>query len=389
MNIEIIKNREQWNSAILALGGTLYHSWEWGETRANQGWQPWRVLANDGQNPRAAVQIFERTVPLLRACVLYAATGIAGNDTDSILVNSLAEWMRKFSKERKAIMLRLESQFSDEDESRKAVLKSAGFRALDDQWSLWNLPRATMVIDITGKDDDILRRMRKKHREHINRSQRNGLKINATSEIEDLRVFYELLLKSSERQGFAVRDFGYFLHLREQLLTGNRGSLFLANMDGRPVAGILCASFGSTCHYLYGGFDWTARQAYSNEALHWTAIRWARAMGCSHYDMVGAGTSYPPTEGNTGYGLYNFKKGFSAELIYLAGYFDLVSRPALYSMLRFAETHSRWMTVAREIRSGLQRIFDKKRGPAGSPMNRPSDEIVFQDHHVAKVEPEK
>ena len=389
MNIEIIKNREQWNRAVLTLGGTLYHSWEWGEARANQGWQPCRVLVGSDQNPRAAVQMFERKIPLLGASVLYAATGIAGNDTEADAVNPLAAWMHEFCKERNAILLRVESRFNNEDESRKAVLKSAGFRELNDQWSLWNLPRATMVIDISGKEEDLLRRMRKKHREHINRSQRNGLRIKATTDVQDLRAFYELLLKSSERQGFAVRDFGYFLRLREQLLAEDRGSLFLADMGGRPVAGILCARFGSACHYLYGGFDWTARQAYANEALHWMAIHWARNLGCSFYDMVGAGTSYPPTEGNAGYGLYNFKKGFGAELIYSAGYFDLVSRPAFYWALRFAETHTGWMTVARGIRSTVQGVFDKTRGAGGSPSGQPNQDIVFQDHQIAKIESEK
>ncbi|MFZ0211478.1 MAG: peptidoglycan bridge formation glycyltransferase FemA/FemB family protein [Candidatus Acidiferrales bacterium] len=389
MKIELNENSEQWNNAVLALRGTLYHSWEWGETRANQGWHPWRVLAQEEGTPCAAVQLFERKVPLLGASVLYAASGIAGHDAEASVVNSLAAWMGEFGVRRNAILLRIESRFDDQDESRKALLNSAGFRALTDQWSLWNLPRANMIIDISGAEEELLRRMRKKHREHINRSQRNGLKITATSEVAGLRVFYDLLLKSSERQGFAVRDFGYFIHLREQLLTGDRGLLFLAEMDSRPVAGILCAQFGSTCHYLYGGFDWTARQAYANEALHWTAIRWARKLGCDHYDMVGAGTSYPPTEGNAGYGLYNFKKGFGAELVYSAGYFDLINRRALYSALRFAETHTGWITVARGIRSAVQRVLDATGRVSGSPSNRPNRDAAFRDHPVSEVGSER
>ncbi len=358
LNIGLSENKEAWNAAVIALGGTLYHSWEWGETRASQGWRPWRVLAQEDETPCAAVQFFERRVPVIGATLLYAASGIAGHDTESSVVNPLAAWMGEFSVNRKAILVRLESRFEDQDKSRKALLTSTGFRALADQWSLWNLPRASMVIDITSPEEELLRRMRRSHRAYINRAQRNGLKITASNEVADLRAFYALLLKSSERQGFAVRDIRYFLHLREQLLTRGRGSVFLAEIGGQPVGGVLCAQFNSTCHNLYSGFDWIARQAHTNEALHWSAISWARKSGCCRYDMGGAGTSYPPTEGSSGHGLYNFKKDFGAELVYSAGYFDLINRPALYSALRFAETHTGWIAVARELRSMTRRLFD-------------------------------
>lgn len=344
---------------MLALRGTLYQSWEWGDTRAYLGLHPHRVLLQNNGAPCAALQIFEQRVPALRTTLLYAAGGITGNDSDPGVVSAIAAWARTFTAEKSAILLRLETHFANSDETRKNLLASSGFRALPDQWSLWNLPRANMVVDIRAPEEELLKRMRKKHREHINRAQRSGLEIVASTEAEDLRAFYSLLLKSSDRQGFAVRDFSYFLCLREQLMLGNRGSLFLAYMDGKPVAGILCAHFGSTSHYLYGGFDWSARQAYANEALHWTAIQWAKKLGCIHYDMVGAGTPYPPVEGNQGYGLYNFKKGFGAELVYSAGYFDLVNRPILYRALRFAETHTGWMSAARAARSALQRVFQK------------------------------
>lgn len=349
---------------MLALGGRLYHSWEWGETRARIGWRPWRVLVDNDGIPCAALQIFERQIPALGASLLCASSGIAGNSSDGEIIQAFAEWARKFARERHAIVLRVEGHFDDSNETQRRLLVSSGFRGLPDQWSLWNLPRANMIIDIRGNQENLLHRMRKKHREHILRAQRSSVKIEKSSDFLDLQAFYGLLLKSSERQRFAVRDFDYFWNVHRHLLQTGRGSLFIATMDGKPVAGILCGWFGSACHYLYGGFDWSARQAYANEALHWAAIQWARALGCSHYDMVGAGTQYPPVEGNPGYGVYNFKKGFGADLVYSAGYFDLVNRPALYAALRFAETHTSWVTAARGAHSFLRRVFARSRRTA-------------------------
>lgn len=367
MKIGLIENKNEWNDAVLSLGGTLYHSWEWGETRAHVGWHPWRVMVQEGDTPRAAAQIFERRVPLARSSLLYAACGLAGNDSNPEIVNTLAEWMRRFAAERSAILLRIQTRFDDREAARKSLLCSAGFRPLEDQWSLWNPPRANMVIDISGTEEQLLKKMRKKHQEHIKRAPRSGLKITATDGIDELRVFYGLLLKSSERQGFAVRDFDYFLQIREQLLTAGRGSLFLALMEEHAVAGILCARFGSTCHFLYGGFDWQTRQVHANEALHWDAIRWARNLGCVSYDMLGAGTFYPPAEGNPGYGLYNFKEGLGADLIYSAGYLDLVSKPVRYSALRFVERHTGWVNAARKVRSAMRRLSNAPNASRNTP----------------------
>jgi lipid II:glycine glycyltransferase (peptidoglycan interpeptide bridge formation enzyme) len=152
-----------------------------------------------------------------------------------------------------------------------------------------------------------------------------------------MQDFYGLLLKSGQRQGFPVRSLDYFLQIQRTLLAEGNGLVFLAGHEQETIAGALCSRFGTRCHYLYGGFDWDYRRLGANEPLQWRAIQWAKDAGCRWYDTGGLGTSYPPREGNSGYGVYNYKKGFGADICYSAGLFDLVNSRAGYAAFRLFE----------------------------------------------------
>ncbi|MFB3812899.1 MAG: lipid II:glycine glycyltransferase FemX [Terriglobales bacterium] len=334
VEIDVCHDRDTWNAAIALLKGSLYHSWQWGELRQSLGWQAWRILATHEGRPVAAAQILERRLPVLGS-LFYGIHGIACPDVTNL--PPVLAWLREFLAQRNAILLRLDPRLSGNHDERKAVLLRAGLRARTDQWTVWNLPRATMMVDLRPTEPELLLNMRSKHREHICRATRAGLAFLAGDGPEELRQLYSVVSRSSERQGFAMRDFSYFEELRRHLLRGGRGMIFLARKDGVPIAGILCSIFGDTAYYLYGGFDYNARQYHPNEYLHFSAFKWAKANGCHWYNMSGAGTAYPPKQGNSGFGLYNFKKGFGAKLCYSDGYFDLVENRVAAGIVRLAE----------------------------------------------------
>ena len=54
-----------------------------------------------------------------------------------------------------------------------------------------------------------------------------------------------------------------------------------------------------------------ARRLRAGIAAHWALIRWAKEAGCETLDWGGAVTCYPPHPASPGYGIYDFKRGFS------------------------------------------------------------------------------
>lgn len=333
-------NRANWDTTVLELGGSLYQSWEWGELREAEGWTPWRIVAEDGCTARAAVQILERCVPVVGLGIMYAPTGIVTASGDYDATVELTKWLHAFVRKRRAIALRIDPEILDTDESTKDVLRRTGYRWLsEEQWSVWNRPRAIMMVDISIGEDGILKSMHKEHRYCIRRAIRDGLAVEMKDDLSGVHEFYSLLVKTGQRQQIIVRGINRFIELHRNLVSSGKGTIAIARQDGRAIAAIMCTRFGNTCYYLNGGFDWEYRDRRPNQILHWRVIQWARQMGCTEYNLAGAGTRYPPSEQRQS-GVYEFKKGFGAELRYYAGYFDLVGYPALYSLFRVAERHA-------------------------------------------------
>ncbi len=195
-------------------------------------------------------------------------------------------------------------------------------------------------MDINHLEGEIFQRMRENHRRLIRKAERTAAIIDGGVDDDHVVDLHRMLVKSATRREFVARDLAYFFRLRDMLLTRGRGMIFVArNQRGAAAAAVLCARFGRSCYYLYGGFDFNERHLNLNQALHWTAIQWAKSAGCTEYNMLGAGTKYPPSQQNAGFSLYNFKKGFGADLRYYAGYFDLTDTPRAYGAFRLVEKH--------------------------------------------------
>ncbi len=64
----------------------------------------------------------------------------------------------------------------------------------------------------------------------------------------------------------------------------------------------------------------------------WKIALWGKAQGCKIFDLWGA---------EEGKGFSRFKEQFGAELVEMAGTYDLPVNPLLYKLFRFAE-EARW-----------------------------------------------
>src|SRR5690606_36294881 len=123
----------------------------------------------------------------------------------------------------------------------------------------------------------------------------------------------------------------------------DHAALILATHDGDPLAGIMVFAAGNTAWYLYGASSSVKRNLIASYGLQWQAIEWAKARGCTTYDLWGIPDADPQTlesrfetRSDGLWGVYGFKRGWCGEVVRSAGAWDRVYNPLLYSLYQLA-----------------------------------------------------
>ena len=187
------------------------------------------------------------------------------------------------------------------------ALISAACDAADERRSAWVMhargpayadlvPRVTR--DVSGhptwilrlpRDPDELMQSWKRSSNNLYRSIRktfkNGVTIREASSAQDLKRLYRLYVVTLRRHHALPRAYRQFV-LDWQLL-GPRGAakIFLAEHDGRLIAGALFHGFGRDADLLYNGSDPAYFDLRPNHALYWRAINWAIEEGREQFDF--------------------------------------------------------------------------------------------------------
>jgi lipid II:glycine glycyltransferase (peptidoglycan interpeptide bridge formation enzyme) len=196
--------------------------------------------------------------------------------------------------------------------------------------------------------------MRESTRLSLTRVSRNGGRIDLDVSEAAVARLHRLLVAAGRRKGYPVRDLGFFQALRRQYLAGGQGCLALACHGDHDLAGVLGVRFGHRAFLLYAATasdSDQARKLRAGTAAHWALIRWAKAAGCETLDWGASGTGFPPCRESSGYGIYDFKRGFGCSVVQLPGYYDLVFRPGVYRLFRWIET--RWAPAFWRLRARL------------------------------------
>jgi len=124
-------------------------------------------------------------------------------------------------------------------------------------------------------------------------------------------------------------------------------ALFLAEYEGKAIAGIIVLRLGKWSWYMYGASSNEYRNLMPNHLLQWNGMQWAKSHGCEYYNFRGI----PETleEGQELWGVYIFKRGFGGYPLRFLETHDLVYQPLIYSIyMRLLEVKRKWDERKRE-----------------------------------------
>jgi lipid II:glycine glycyltransferase (peptidoglycan interpeptide bridge formation enzyme) len=197
------------------------------------------------------------------------------------------------------------------------------------------VPTPTLLVDISGSDNDILSRMTQKGRYNVNLAVRKGVLTEAVEPSGgNIKDFYSLFELTSMRQGFDGEPLSFFEALFGALGPSGAARLYLARYRGILAAGAVAVFYGGRATYLYGASSPFVRQAMAPYAMHWQIMRDARARGCGVYDMYGIA---PEGAAAHAYSRFTqFKLRFGGRRAATCGAHDLYFYPQLAALLRNA-----------------------------------------------------
>jgi peptidoglycan pentaglycine glycine transferase (the first glycine) len=334
----------------------IFQSWAWGEIKAGMGWRPYRLaLKRDGQW-RAGLSVLERDFPVIGRRFFYASRGpvVSAGWTPEDL-RALFSHVEQLARSRRAVFLKLDPDVSQDSDWLSSYLAQAKFAAAPEAGGFSGIqPRCVFRLDIAPSEDDLLKAMDQKTRYNIRLAEKKGVVIRPVQEQSDLDTFYRILVETARRDGFLIRPLRYFADIAEHLGSRGQARYFLAEADGRAIAGALLLTIGPVAWYAYGASANQDRHLMPNHLMQWTLIRWAKDHGCRLYDFRAVPCDI--SSEHPLYGLFRFKKGFGGTLTKFIGEFDRVYNPWIY------RAWTRGWPLFKKIRKTL--LMRKTREPA-------------------------
>jgi lipid II:glycine glycyltransferase (peptidoglycan interpeptide bridge formation enzyme) len=348
----------EWNALIAGLPNShLLQTWEWAQVKTRYGWEPAAYVWQGDHETAAVALVLKRRIPIrglaARLNILYIPKGPLLDWTDEPLRERVLDDLQSFAKQQGAIFLKIDpdavlgtgvpgSEAATEDNGGQAVmsaLQRRGWLFSPDQIQFRN----TVLVDLSPSEDEILARMKQKTRYNIRLAARKGVMVRVGNQ-NDLPMLYKMYAETSQRDGFVIRDEGYYQTVWQMFMGPtivNRKSVnrkssipwaepLIAEVAGEPVAAIFVFYFAGRAYYLYGMSGEAHREKMPNYLLQWEAICRAKAAGCNVYDLWGAPDEFH--EGDSMWGVFRFKQGLGGEVVRTLGAWDHTPRPLWYKM---------------------------------------------------------
>jgi lipid II:glycine glycyltransferase (peptidoglycan interpeptide bridge formation enzyme) len=352
MKFEILTNSDpdEWDQYVSSSPyGHFMQSYAWGTFQSSMGWEPHYLILRERETVCGAAMLLSRKLPIAGGKIFYAPRGPVVDFTNIEAVRALNSAIREYISQENGWFMRTDP-YVQECAVKKDTLASSGLNKVVRDWSYWNAPKLVFWLDLQDEEDAIFKRMSSTCRNEVRKGYRNEVEFALGGE-DDLVGFCRLMAVTGQYKGVAFHDLDYFQSLFATMNRAAMVQLFTGKYKGQIITAGISVKYGANAWLLYAASDPAHYKLRANRAQQWEMIKWARDQGCERYDFRGTATSDPPSPDDPGYGVYKFKKGFGPEYTRLVGYYDLVNRPALYRMFRFAE--EKLLPTAYKLRTWL------------------------------------
>lgn len=337
MEIQEIKKQTIWNKFFNENGSVSFlQSWQWGEMQKELGNSVFHLGLFNNNQIQLITQVI--VVKARRANFLFIPHGpITQVKNEKLKVESYFKHLIKqliiLAKENKCSFIRIAPIIENSHENLQ-LFTQLGFKKAP----IYMHAEDVWVLSINKPEERLLAKMRKTTRYLIRKATKDGVIIEKRTDDKAIDDFYKIYEETAKRESFVPFSKDYIAkEFNAFNITGNAIFLFGKQLSSDYLAATLIIFTKSTGFYHQGAsFHTKIPVTY---LLQWEAIKESKKRGCSFYNFWGISPNNNPN--HPWFGLTQFKKGFSGQMITYLPTLDLPISLKYY-LTYYYEKFLRW-----------------------------------------------
>lgn len=313
--------------------GTIHQVWDWGLFQSKSGTrdQFWVFALEDERGSIQASALVIRQKMPFNKCWLYCPRGPLVDYSNLHQAQEQAaklfEAIKKLASEQNAVFVRFDPGLIE------TTFRLPSARLAHAQYQ----PQHTLVIDLKPSKEAILAQMKTKGRYNIKIAQKHHIKVREShgeNLNQDLKTFYQLFQTTTARDNFSGHPLSYYENMLT-ILGPQKVKLYLAEYEGKALAGAIVTHFQDTSTYYFGASSNEHRNLKAAELIQWHAMLEAKNEGLLKYDLLGIAPENEPK--HPWAGVTQFKVKFGGENINYQPAQEIVYQPLWYAIIRAAK----------------------------------------------------
>ena len=275
----------------------------------------WSFLAIEEKNPAGKV--------------IYAPYGPVAESVEAFDAATAA--LVALARKVRAVFVRMEpaaSGFTASDAG--PLLRSRGMRPAP----VNQQPELSWIVDLDGDFKEVLAGMKPTNRNLYRNIHKKGVTFRASQDPADIRILLHFLHLTAARNGFKPQSDEYLTQVAASLLPAGCGTLFIAELEGEPIAAAFAYDSADTRVYAHAALDDTHRKLSAGIPLLVTLMADAKEKGLKHVDLWGVAPEDQPDHKWAGFTA--FKKSFGGREVSYPGTWDLPVNKLRYGAYQLA-----------------------------------------------------
>lgn len=319
-----------------SLGGNFRQTTYWGAIKSLSGWIPQYYLLKRNNEIKAVASLLVRKTPVGPFSLIYCCRGPVVDWSDSETCDVLFTSLKKVLSENNGFCLRFDPEPGPNLPAQEATLFNHGLIKLKERMTTWNRNLYTARIFLDTSEEELFARMRRTHRQNINKSIKLGVSTTTNLTPDDRNIFSHLMSGLEKRRNSLIHPEHYYHNIYDTVVGKGGGYFIKALYQGEVISGLIVIKLGGRAWAVFIANDYEYRKLMPNKLLLWEAVKLAKNNGCEFIDL-GA------TQGTKQFDPANdpldmLKNAYRPRIVLFPGYYDMKGK--YYSLFRFLETRA-------------------------------------------------